>query len=174
MGWKHLFVQRDLVLFNWKDVLVLEELETDVITSAQYHGIEVFHFCAVGENDAIRGKMRYPRLQFDSSGGNTEGEVITDYRRGIQDPVSGKKPVRLVVKPLLSGSYSQPFFDLGREAVKEPRFHVLVPGQAALLQAGNYPGPSMRTEVNLGGVAAQFNSDIGGGVSKTCMKNNKY
>lgn len=118
--------------------------------------------------------MGNPGLQLNSSGGDTKGEIVTDNRRGIQDSVPGEKPVGLVGESLLSASHSQPFLNLARQVLKEPRFHVLVPWQPALFQAGNHPGPSVGAEVNLGGVAAEFNSNIGGRVSKTCVKNSSY
>lgn len=114
--------------------------------------------------------MRNPGLQFDCSGGETKREVIADHRRGIQDAVPGKNPVRFMVEPLLGASYSQPFFDLARQVLKEPRFHVLVPWHSVFFQAGNHPGPSVGAEVNLGGVAAEFNGNIGCRVSKACIE----
>lgn len=82
----------------------------------------------------------------------------------------GKEPVGVVVKPFLSASHSQPFFDLARQVLKESRFHVLIPWQTSLFKARNDPGSSVGAEVNLGGVAAEFNGNISGRVSKACIE----
>lgn len=78
-----------------------------------------------------------------------------------------EKPVGFVIKSFLSAAQSQPFFYLGGEVLEEPRFHVLVPWQPALFEAGNHPSPSVCAEVNLGGVAAEFDSDVCSRIAET-------
>lgn len=47
---------------------------------------------------------------------------------------------------------------------------MLVPWQPALFKAGNDPGPSVGAEVNLGGVAAEFNGNISCRIPKACIE----
>ena len=85
-----------------------------------------------------------------------------------------EQAVGFVVEPLLGAPHSQPLFDLGGEVLKEPRFNVLVPWQPALFKAGNHPGPSVGTEINLRGVAAQLNCNVSGRVSESCQEDSEY
>ena len=115
--------------------------------------------------------MGNPRFQLDSSGGNTKWEIVADYRRGVEYSMARKKPVGRVIEALLGVSTQEQFFNLGREVLEKPRFHALIPRQPALLQTGSHPGPSVSAQVNLWGVAAKLDCNVGGRISKTCGKN---
>lgn len=47
---------------------------------------------------------------------------------------------------------------------------MLVPWQPALFKARNDPGSSVGAEVNLGGVAAEFNGNVSCRVPKACIE----